>query len=81
MKKMSAEEAKAFVNDRCKWKNYKSMDDYIEDVVTCLVYSPWHYSEESSRKRCKEAKAFIEQCYEKETPADDCASDVGYCCG
>ena len=81
MRKLNEEEARTFVEDRCKWKNYKNIDDYIEDIVVCLVYSPWHYSEKRAREQCDERMIFIEQSYEDKMPADDCAAEVGYCCG
>lgn len=49
---MTPDEAWAFSQGCCVWKNYKSIDAYIEDIVTILVYSPWHYSEEEARKTC-----------------------------
>ncbi len=78
MRKMTQEEAKAFSKDRCAWKNYKSIDAYIEDIVTILVYSTWHYSEIEARKITEDRMALVKNCYEKKIPADDCACDVGY---
>jgi hypothetical protein len=81
IKKMTENEARIFVRDRCKWKDYKSIDDYVEDVVVCLVYSPWHYTEKEAREQCEERMNFIKQSFKEKMPADDCSADVGYCCG
>ena len=78
MKKMTPDEAWEFSRDRCKWKNYKSIRDYIEDIVTILVYSTWHYTEEQARESVEERKTLVEHYYGRKKPADDCACDVGY---
>lgn len=64
-----------------KFRDYNSIDEYIEDIVTILVHSSWHYAEEKARKQCEERAEFIGYSYEKKVPAYDCAIDVGYCCG
>lgn len=78
MKKMTPDEAWEFSQDRSVWKDYKSIDEYIEDVVTILANSTWHYSEETARDIARDRKALIEYYYERKKPADDCACDVGY---
>ncbi len=81
VKKMTGEEAWEFKESRCKWFDYGSIEEYIEDIVVCLVYSTWHYTEERARQQCEDRMGLIERSYEKKEPADDCAADVGYCCG
>lgn len=81
IKKLSEKEADAFVEARCKWLDYKSIDDYIEDIVVCLVYSPWHYTEKRAREQCEDRMNFIKQSFKEKMPADDCSADVGYNCG
>lgn len=81
IKKMSESEGQAFRSDRDAWKNYKSIDDYIEDIVVCLVYSSWHYSEKQAREQCEDRRDYIEESFDEKIPANDCAIEVGYCCG
>ena len=78
---MTDEEAEKFCDERCIFLDYKSIDEYLEDIVTCLVYSPWHYTEEEAREQCKERMVWVERYYEQKEPADDAAADIGYCCG
>lgn len=81
MKELSYEEAQKFMDDRCVFLDYKSILEYIEDIVVCLIYSPWHYTEEDARRQCEERMKWIEYYYERKMPADDCAVDIGYNCG
>lgn len=81
MKNMTHEEAWRFKEERCEFLDYRSIQEYIEDIVVILVYSTWHYSEEDARERCEERMIFIRNCFENKVPADDCAVDVGYSCG
>ena len=81
MKELSYEEAKQFKDERCMFLAYKDIQEYIEDIVICLVYSTWHYTEQEAREQCEERMKLIEYSYEKKVPADDCAMNVGYNCG
>lgn len=81
VKPLTGKEAEKFMDDRCVFLDYHSIDEYVEDVTACLVYSSWHYTEERARQKCKDRMALIRNCFEKKVPADDCAADVGYSCG
>ncbi len=81
MRKMGKEEAKEFCASRCTFLDYSSIEEYVEDIITCLVYSPWHYSEQTARKKCAEGMEFIRRSYGQKIPADDCSVDIGYSCG
>ena len=81
MKRLTEEEAEKFIDERCQFLDYKSIDEYIEDIVVCLIYSSWHYTEERARKQCADRMIFIERSFAEKEPADDCAADVGYGCG
>ena len=81
VKKMTEEEARKFCEERCTFLEYKDIQEYIEDIVVCLVYSSWHYSEERARQQCEERMAWVEMFFERKEPADDAAADIGYCCG
>ena len=41
-----------FTEERCTFLDYKDIQEYIEDIVVCLVYSSWHYSEERGPENC-----------------------------
>ena len=81
IKKMTEEEARRFTEERCTFMDYKDIQEYIEDIVVCLVYSSWHYSEERTRELCKESMEWIEEYFEQKEPADDACAEIGYCCG
>ena len=81
VKKMTEEEAWRFKEERCTFLEYKDIQEYIEDIVVCLVYSSWHYSEEEARQQCEERMAWVEMFFKRKEPADDAAADIGYCCG
>ena len=81
IRKMTEEEAEKFREERCTFLEYKDIQEYIEDIVVCLVYSSWHYSEERARQQCEERMAWVEMYYSQKEPADDASADIGYCCG
>lgn len=82
MKKMSEQEASRYTEECRSFKHYKSINDYKEDVVTCLVYSPWHYSEERARKIVEDERAeYVKTAYAEKEPAYDCCAEVGFHCG
>ncbi len=79
MKKI--ENPKEFVKECDSFKDYKDINEYIEDVVACLVYSPWGYSEKRAREIVKDRKKYIKEAFENEEAANDCSAEVGYFCG
>ena len=81
IRKMTDEEARGFYKERSTFLDYKDIQEYIEDIVICLVYSSWHYSEERARELCEERMIWIEQSYEQKEPAYSAFPDIGYCCG
>ncbi len=81
MKTLTAEEASEYKRECCTFKDYESIDEYIEDVVICLVYSSWHYSEKEARECVEERMAFVKDGYKNKLPANKCCADVGYYCG
>ena len=64
-----------------KFKDYSSIDQYIEDVVICLVYSSWQYTEEQAREIVEEDMKTVREYYEKHIAADSCCAEIGYFCG
>ena len=82
MRFKSEEEERKFVKGCEEFKDYSSVDEYIEDAVMCLaLYRPWHYTEETARDRLENYREYVERCYSDKIPADDLAMDVGFTCG
>ena len=81
IKKMSEAEARKFTDGCREFKNYKTIEEYTEDVVACLIYSPWHYTEEEARDIVKGYMWYVKKAYEEKELADDCCAEVGYSCG
>ncbi len=81
IRKLTEEEAGKFREERCTFLDYKDIREYIEDIVICLIYSSWHYTEEHARELCEERMVWVERYFEEKEPADDAAADIGYCAG
>lgn len=81
IRKMTEEEARQFQRERSTFLDYKDIQEYIEDIVVCLVYSSWHYTEEQARDQVRDRMVWVERYYEQKEPADDAAADIGYCGG
>ena len=39
VRELTKEEARKFKEERCTFLDYKDIQEYIEDIVVCLVYS------------------------------------------
>lgn len=78
---LNEKEARAHIKACKKFKEYDNIEEYIEDVVVCLVYSPWNYTEESARERVRYRMNYVRYAFEHREPADDCSIEVGYSCG
>ncbi len=66
----------------CKvFKDYKSFEEYKEDIVLCLIYSSWHYSEKEAAECIRDDIDFVREAFKKKICADSCAAEVGYACG
>ena len=63
-----------------QFKDYSSIDEYIEDVKFCLIHS-CRYSEESAENFAEVKKDEIEECYNRKCPAYDLAMDYYPLCG
>lgn len=81
IRKMTEEEARNFYEERCTLLDYKDIQEYIKDIIVCLVYCTWHYLEERARQQCEELMAWGEEYYEQKEPVGNAAADIGYCCG
>ena len=68
------------LSECAKFKDYTSIEEYIEDVKFCLIHS-CRYSEESAENFAKVKKDEIEECYYRKYPADDLAMDYYPLCG
>ena len=68
------------LSECAKFKDYKSIDEYIEDIVFCLINS-CRYSEEVARSLVKKEMDSVRRGYEVKCPADDFAMDYYPLCG
>ena len=70
------------VRRECKvFKDYRSIDEYIEDLVLCLMFSTWHYTEEQARQLVADRMDYVKEAFEEREPADSSCSEVGYVAG
>ena len=81
IRKMTEKEARQFKKERSTFLDYEDIQEYIEDIVVCLVHSSWHYTEEHARDQVRDRMVWVERYYEQKEPADDAAADIGYCGG
>ena len=63
------------------FKDYKSLEEYIEDLVVCLVYSSWNYTEEQAREIVDEKMEIAREFFEEKVPAEKATAELGYFCG
>ena len=78
---MTKEDGKRYKNECNEFKDYNSIEEYIQDVVICLMFSSWNYSEERAWDIIKEREDYIKEAYDNKEPANDCCAEVGYHCG
>ena len=62
------------------FRDYESIDEYVDDVIFCLMHS-CRYSEEAAKNFTEIKRDEIERCYERKCPADDLAMDYYHLCG
>jgi hypothetical protein len=72
------EDAWAYAKECSEFKDYPDIKEYIEDIVTLLVYSTWHYTEIQAREVVEERMAWVEKFFKDKVPADDAYVDIGY---
>ena len=68
------------LNECCKFRDYTSIDEYIDDVVFCLIHS-CRCTEKEVENFAKIKRDEIKKCYENRYPADDLAMDYFPLCG
>ena len=67
--------------DECdKFKNYNNINEYIDDIIFCLINS-CGYSEEDAKQFVKSEKEMIIRMYISEDHANDVAMDFYPLCG
>lgn len=74
-------EDKLFIESCSVFKEYATIDEYIQDIQRCLELSSWNYSAETVKKLIDGDMDFIRKSFDNKVPADDVAVDVGYFCG
>lgn len=60
---------------------YKTVEEYIEDVVEWLCHSSWKYSREEAYQCIKDNQQQVYSDFEQHTPIDLCGANAGYSCG
>ncbi len=81
MKRMTNEETIAFLKEHERFGDYNGIDEYIDDIVTILVNSSWHYDEQIARELVQDRMDYIREAYEDKVPVGFSSAEVGYCCG
>lgn len=64
-----------------KFKKYNSFDEYVRDVLICLMEGYPKNSLEDSKFLVRCNFEYVKSTYENRLPADYCVIEVGYCCG
>ncbi len=70
-----------YINGLSEFKDYSSLDEYIRDLIICLMESYPYRSEDHARSLVKCNMDYIKSSYEHKEPVAYCSIEVGYCCG
>lgn len=70
-----------YVRGCSEFKDYSSFEEYVRDVIICLMESYPKHSEEHSRFLVKCNIEYVKSSYEYREPTNYCVIEVGYCCG
>lgn len=70
-----------YVDGCSEFKDYKSLDEYIHDIIICLMKVYPGYDEESSKQLVKIAFENVRQSFEYRESAYDFAVVYGFSCG
>ena len=64
------------VADSCdEFKDYSSLEEYVEDLILCIVASFTYYDEEGARKEVERSMDYVREAYDKQLPAGEAAYD------
>lgn len=58
-----------------------TFEEYKEQVKQYLITCSYKYSEQGAQERVESCLKQIKESFENGDPVDDCAIDIGYCCG
>lgn len=72
---------RTYVNGCEEFKEYDSFDEYVKDVIICLMAAYPHYDLKRSKEIVLHDMGLIEHSFEVKEPAFDIAIGVGYSCG
>ena len=70
-----------YVESLSKFRNYNSIDEYVRDIIICLIESYPGHSKKQAQFLVKCHLPYIKDSYECREPAGYCSIEVGYCCG
>ena len=58
-----------------------SLEEYTEQVKQYLITCSYKYSEQGAQDRIELYTKSIKEYFENGESVEDCAIDIGYCCG
>jgi tetratricopeptide (TPR) repeat protein len=70
-----------YVNGCSEFKEYKTLSEYVRDIIICLMEAYPDYSEEDSKNRVKQAFDDVRESFELKEPAYDFAVVYGFSAG
>ncbi len=77
------DEEKSFMKSCNEFKEYGSIDEYINDIRRLLMIGimPPRFSEKNANKLINEELEYIKSDFEQKIDACACAVNIAYCCG
>lgn len=58
-----------------------TFEEYLVEVKKNLIQCSYHYSEDEAEDCIQKSMEMVKTLYEENESAEDCAIDIGYCCG
>lgn len=69
------------IGECAQFKKYRSIEEYKEDILFCLMYGSWKYSEGRAREIMKEEEGYIKEAFSDKESAWSCMAEIGFHCG
>ena len=57
------------------FKDYNDINEYIEDLIPCIIANFSYYDEETARNAVNRSKDLVEKAYENKWPAGEVSWD------
>ena len=58
-----------------------TFEEYLEEVKKHLIQCSYRYREDAAEECIQKSIEIVKTLYEENESAEDCAIDIGYCCG